>query len=196
METAVKADITAGVSKSQLRREVLKQRNELDNSERNRASCVLSERIIGHQWYYLSDSLLGFVPYGSEIDVTDILKDALRKGKKLYLPKVLGEEMQFFRVSSLEELESGYKGIWEPRGEGEAFAYEEETVQRTLLLMPGVAFDGSRNRIGYGKGFYDKYLQDKELLQLRSIAVGFKCQMLKEIPSQELDIKPYQVICV
>lgn len=196
MEAAGKTDTAASVSKSQLRREVLKRRNELSTLERKRASCVLAERIIGHQWYYLSDSLLGFVPYGSEIDVTEILKDSLNKGKKLYLPKVLGAEMQFFRVSSLEELEPGYKGIWEPKGDGEAFFYEEEMARRTLLLMPGVAFDQSCNRIGYGKGYYDKYLQDKELLRIRSIAVGFKCQMVEEIPSQELDIPPYQVITV
>ena len=71
-----------------------------------------------------------------------------------------------------------------------------ETAEKILMLMPGVAFDKKRHRIGYGKGFYDRYLAGKEALQLRTIAVGFQCQMVEEIPAEELDIKPYQVICV
>lgn len=196
METIRFADEQASSRKSELRKEVLQRRKALGEEERAGAAMFLAERILGHQWYYLSENLLGFVPYGSEIDTGEILQDALKNGKKLYLPKVLGDEMQFFRVTSLEELEEGYKGILEPKGDTEVFAYDEAIAQHTLLLMPGVAFDSMRNRIGYGKGYYDRYLQGKESLQLRSIAVGFRCQMVEEIPTQETDIKPYQVICV
>lgn len=182
--------------KADIRREVLHRRKLLSEQERAKASLVLTERILGHQWYYLSEVLLGFAPYGSEIDIREILLDAMKKGKKVYLPKVTGVEMQFFRVFSLEELEEGYKGILEPDGESESFVYEEDSAQRTLMLMPGVAFDYNRNRIGYGKGYYDRYLQGKEALQLRTIAVGYQCQMVEEIPAQETDIKPYQVLCV
>lgn len=182
--------------KAEIRKKVLLQRNELSGEERRKASFLLTERILGHQWYYLSEVLLGFVPYGSEIDVMEILQDALQKGKKLYLPKVEGDDMEFYLVESLADLEEGYKGIMEPKGDTPCFAYEENTADKVLMLMPGAAFDGTRNRIGYGKGYYDRYLQDKESLQLRTIAVGFQCQMVEEIPSEEFDIRPYQVICV
>lgn len=182
--------------KSVIRSEVIKLRNGLDEEERKKASFLLTERILGHQWYYLSDIILGFVPYGSEIDIREILQDALVKGKKLYLPKVEGDNMKFYRVEALEDLEEGYKGILEPRGNTECFLYEETDVTGTLMLMPGAAFDSVRNRIGYGKGFYDRYLQGKDELQLRTIAVGFKCQLVEKIPAEELDIRPYQVICV
>ncbi len=183
-------------TKAEIRREVLCKRNELDEEERKRAAFLLTERILGHQWYYLSDVLLGFVPYGSEIDISEILQDALAKGKKVYLPKVVGDDMFFYLVESLDELEEGYKGILEPKGDTECFHYREEMADKVLMLMPGAAFDGLRNRIGYGKGFYDRYLQGKDALQLRTIAVGFSCQMVGEIEAEELDIKPYQVICV
>lgn len=183
-------------NKAIVRKEVLNRRKQLSEEERVKASMVLTERILGHQWYYLSEYVLGFVPYGSEIDTREILREALSKGKKVYLPKVMGEEMQFYRISSLNELEEGYKGILEPIGNTECYCYDEETVRRTLMLMPGVAFDDNRNRIGYGKGYYDKYLQDKEGLQIRSIAVGFSCQMVEQVPAGELDVRPYQVICV
>lgn len=184
------------ISKADIRKEVLGRRKQLSPEEREKASVMLTERILGHQWYYLSENLLGFFPYGSEIDTREILKEALSKGKKVYLPKVIGEEMQFFRISSFEELEEGYKGIMEPGGDSECFVYDELNAQRTLMLMPGVAFDENRNRIGYGKGYYDRYLQGKEALHTRTIAVAYKCQMVERIPADELDIRPYQVIFV
>lgn len=184
------------IKKADIRREVLQYRKALDEVQRQKASIILAERILGHQWYYLSENLLGFVPYGSEIDVREILEDALKRGKKLYLPKVLGEEMEFFRVTSLNELQSGYRGILEPAGNTECFVYDEDLAEKTLMLMPGAAFDKERNRIGYGKGYYDKYLLEKPNLQVRTIGVGFACQMVEQIPSQEWDIRPYQVICV
>jgi 5-formyltetrahydrofolate cyclo-ligase len=104
--------------------------------------------------------------------------------------------MEFYRINSLEELQAGYRGILEPSGETEKFLFRPGNADKTLMLMPGVAFDSYRNRIGYGKGFYDRYLADKEELQLHTIGIGFSCQLVDEIPAQEGDIKPYQVICV
>lgn len=184
------------VDKKALRRQILNLRENLSCEERERAALLLTERISGHQWFYLADTLLGFVSYGSEIDTTGILAEALSKGKKVYVPKVTGEDMIFYRISSLEELVEGYKGIQEPVGNTEIFEYDPEQAGKVLMLMPGAVFDIQRNRIGYGKGFYDRFLAAKEELQLRTIAVGYKCQQVEEIPTEEWDIKPYQVICV
>lgn len=191
---ALKADIH--IEKAFLRKQVLERRNRMEEPERTKAAILLTERILGHQWYYLSDTLLGFVSFGSEIDTTEILKDALAKGKKVYLPKITGSKMDFFRIESLEELVEGYKGILEPTGTSECFTGQGDAAEKTFLLMPGVAFDLLRNRIGYGKGYYDRYLQDKEALQLRTVAVGFECQMVESVPAEEADIRPCQVICV
>lgn len=182
--------------KADIRRMVLDRRKALDEMQRKKSSILLAERILGHQWYYLSENLLGFVPYGSEIDVREILQDGLQRGKKIYLPKVLGDEMEFFRVTSLDELKEGYRGIYEPAGDTECYVYNDETAEKTLMLMPGAAFDMSRNRIGYGKGYYDKYLKGKPGLQNKTIGVGFACQMVEQLPAQDWDVKPYQVICV
>lgn len=182
--------------KALLRKRVLERRNRMEEPERIKAAILLTERILGHQWYYLSDTLLGFASFGSEIDTTEILKDALAKGKKVYLPKITGSKMDFFRMESLEELVEGYKGISEPSGTSECFSGQGDVAEKTFLLMPGVAFDPLRNRIGYGKGYYDRYLQDKEALQLRTVAVGFECQIVESVPAEESDIRPCQVICV
>lgn len=184
------------MNKKMLRRQILMQRDALTLQERKRASVMLTERICGHQWFYLADTVLGFVSYGSEIDTTEILQEALRKGKKVYVPRIEGDEMVFYRISSLEALVEGYKGIREPLGDSEIFAYNTECVEKIFMLMPGAVFDRQRNRIGYGKGFYDRYLADKQELKLRTVAVGYQCQLVESIPANEWDIKPYQVICV
>lgn len=184
------------MEKRELRRQILTRRDALSLQERERASLLLTERICGHQWFYLADTILGFVSYGSEIDTTEILQEALGKGKKVYVPKVEGEDMVFYRIDSLDSLVEGYKGIREPLGDTEVFDCDATPAEKVLMLMPGAVFDRQRNRIGYGKGFYDRYLADKPGLQLRTVAVGYQCQMVEELPAQEWDIKPYQVICV
>lgn len=190
------SNITEALRKSEIRKIALTKRNALSNEERQKSALVLADRICGHQWYYLSDVLIAFVSYGSEIDTSEIIEDAWKSGKKVYVPKICGEDMHFYRINNWQELQFGYKGIREPDDKAEEFIYEEAQSESTLMLMPGVAFDRERNRIGYGKGFYDKFLADKKALQLRTIAVGYQCQLFSKLPADEKDIKPYQVICI
>lgn len=213
--------------KKAIRKAALAAREALGGEERKRGSLLLTERVLGHQWFYGSEEILCFVSYGSEIDTGEIMTEALRLGKRVYVPKVLtGEDnevlqynmasqsyenlcykktsyhdkttqyMDFFRIENMSQLKAGYRGILEPSGDSERYVYTSERAGRTLMLMPGAAFDSFRNRLGYGGGFYDRYLADREALQLRTIAVGFKCQMVEEIPAESTDIRPCQVICV
>lgn len=188
------------ITKQEIRKEILKKRAGLDEKERERAEVLVTERILGHQWFYLSDTLLSFVNYGTEISTEAIWTEALRLGKKVYMPKVQpgvnGPEMQFYRIYGKNDLSVGYKGIYEPDEKQELFLYDKEACEKVLMLMPGVAFDVYKNRIGYGKGFYDKYLTGKEALQLKTIGIGYACQIVPEIPYDKNDIKPYQVICM
>lgn len=180
--------------KRRIRKEVLQLREQLPESVRKMSSYKLADRIIGHQWFYRSENILIFASFGSEIDTSEIIGEAFRNGKKVYVPRVEGDVMHFYRIYSMDELTPGYRGIPEPDGHSEKYVYLPEEAEHTLMIMPGAAFDPYRNRIGYGKGYYDKYLADKEALQLRTVAIGFQCQMVEEIPCEEMDIKPYQVI--
>lgn len=182
--------------KKQIRRKALACRNALTEPERERGKLLITERILGHQWYYLSDTILGFVSYGSEICTTEILESALQDGKSVYVPKVEDGKMEFYRMFSLSELKNGYKKIPEPAGDTDRYVFEPEHADKTLLLMPGSAFDPLGNRMGYGGGFYDRYLADKENLRLRSIGIGFHCQQVEQVPVEVTDVKPYQVILV
>lgn len=183
-------------TKKEIRKEVLSLRDGLSKEEHQKGSLKVADRIIGHQWFYQADHLLVFVSYGSEIDTSEIIHEALQKGKKVYVPRVEGDVMEFYRIGSMEELVAGYKGILEPDGTSERYEEEKRLLnkERVLMIIPGAAFDPLRNRIGYGKGFYDKYLSDKKELQIYTIGIGFACQVVSEIPAEETDIKPYQVI--
>ena len=73
--------------KKLLRKEILSRRDALTEDERERGKFLITERILGHQWYYLSDRILGFVNYGSEICTTEILENALQDGKRSMFQK-------------------------------------------------------------------------------------------------------------
>ena len=182
--------------KRKIRKEILLKRGALPIEQRKLADMVIADRIIGHQWFYRADILLGFINYESEISTQEIFLEALKKGKKLFLPKIEGEDMFFYHISSLDELIEGYKGILEPKGDTERFSYSLYKDSRILILLPGVAFDIYGYRMGYGKGFYDRFLADKEILRTYSLGIGYKCQQVLKLPVDEYDIKPYQVILV
>ena len=182
--------------KQMIRRQVLYKRSQMTEKERERGDILITERLLGHQWFYRAQKVLTFVSYGDEIDTTALIEEALRMGKEVYVPKVEGEVIRFYRISSLNELEDGYKGIKEPSGNEPLYEYDPEECDKTILIMPGVAFDQLKHRIGYGKGFYDRFLQDKEALRLKSVAIGYSCQLVDKIESSEYDINPYQVILV
>ncbi len=197
--------------KRTIRKSVLNKRDALPEEQRKMADMAMADRIIGHQWFYGAEILLTFVNYGSEISTIEIIEEALRKGKKVFVPRIekaadvaggsltdakSEDIMNFYQITSRNQLIAGYKGIPEPDGTTECFDYNAYKERRMLLLMPGVAFDIYGNRMGYGKGFYDRYLRDKEMLQTFSIAIGYKCQSVEFIPVEEHDLKPYQVILV
>lgn len=208
-------DKDISLEKKAIRKAALAARDALGTEERRKAELLLAERILGHQWFYGSEEILCFVSFGSEIDTREIIGEALRAGKRVYVPKVLtGEErkatggvnregqgealprMDFFRIEGMNQLKPGYKGILEPSGDSDRYIYTPERAGHTLMLMPGAAFDGFRNRLGYGGGFYDRYLADREALKLRTVAVGFRCQLVGEIPAEGTDVRPCQVICM
>ena len=183
--------------KKEIRKRVLAKREALTPAERYRSAVLITDSILNHEWFYNAEYILLFASYGSEISTDELLLASLKLGKKVYMPRVQGDTMEFYRIFSVDNLVTGYKGILEPDGLSERFVYTctyKQNPDKVLMIMPGAAFDPKRNRIGYGKGFYDKYLTDKQ--ELHTIAIGFDCQMVESIDADENDIKPMQVICL
>ena len=93
-------------------------------------------------------------------------------------------------------MQGGYRGIPEPAGDTEQYVFSEPEADRTFVLLPGVAFDRQGNRMGYGKGFYDRFLAEYPALIKRTLAIGFACQLVEQIPTEEYDIKPNSILCL
>lgn len=199
MERNNQFDTNTVPAKKELRKQMLSLRDGLSAEDRLRGNCLITEKILGHQWFYKADILLCYVSYGSELSTLDILTEALRKGKEVYVPKVLGKgHMEFYRITSMSDLTAGFHGILEPIDGLEQFQYDllEQNGKNCLILMPGVAFDSYKHRLGYGGGYYDRFLQDKPLLQTYSIAIGHAVQQCQQIPCEDKDINPYQILLV
>lgn len=190
------------MDKKRIRQQILDARGAMSPEERRKGDILVTERILGHQWYYSAKYILIFMSFGTEIDTDMILEDAWHSGKEVYVPRVEEGQMLFHRIESPTQLQKGYRGIREPSPHTPVFQAEPERSQDTLMIMPGAAFAADRRRIGYGGGFYDRYLRDKPWL--RTIAIGYKCQLLEtpgilpagEFPEDPWDIRPDQVICL
>ncbi|MBS6195774.1 MAG: 5-formyltetrahydrofolate cyclo-ligase [Clostridiales bacterium] len=139
------------------------------------------EEFSGAEWIYL------YIDCKNEVMTGEIMERALQMGKRVAAPKVIGKDMVFYEIFSREDLEPGYFGIPEPR-EG----LKEAVGEEGLLLMPGVAFDREKHRVGYGGGFYDRYLE-KHTGHFKA-AVAFEFQMMDQVPTEPTDILPDLVI--
>ena len=102
------------------------------------------------------------------------------------MPKVVGQDMIFYKLTDFAQLEKGYFGIPEPAG-GEIVQWED-----AMMVMPGVAFDRENHRVGYGGGFYDRFLEKHPCI--RRVAVAFEFQMLPEVPTEPTDISPEIIV--
>lgn len=176
-------------TKALIRKRVLELRDGMGADERERKGRQIAEKTVNHPLFQKADSILCYASYRSEADTYALMRQAWKLGKKVYCPKVQGKEMEFYRIFSLEGLAEGYKGINEPKGqEGLQFAVADKKEGSCLMVMPGAVFDKGRNRIGYGGGYYDRYLEKHT--GLATIALCFDLQVQEKVPSEDYDRKP------
>lgn len=170
------------MKKKELRKEILARRNALSQKERCEKSLQIAQKTVELEAFVNCNKVLLYAPIKSEVDTQSIFQEAKRLGKEVYYPRVLGERMEFYRVDERTEFEISSYGIREPKPEStEAYAPSEEDI--VLVVMPGAVFDRAGNRIGYGGGYYDKYLQKLEQLvpaeNICKVAIAYKCQLVE-----------------
>ena len=187
------------ITKKQLRKEVLQVRDSLTILERKEKSDSIAKQVSSRKEFLEADQYLLFASFRSEVDTSYLLSQALETHKPVYLPKVLGKEMKFYQIESLHELEQGYQGIPAPREETHR-EFVPIRDQKIFVLIPGAVFDRDGGRIGYGGGFYDKFLGFLENKvpreNLCKMAVAYECQIISSgIISQEMhDISPDYIV--
>ncbi len=169
------------MDKKELRRTIRERKRAMTEEEIVTRSEKLGVLFAQSDAYKAAKTIYGYLPYNQEVRTVPMLEQALKDGKKVAVPKVYGDEMKFLYLDDLTKVEKGYAGIPEPIAD-EPVA-DDETA---LVLMPGLAFDPQGHRIGYGGGFYDRFLAAEP--NHPTLALCYEFQMLPELHTEEHDI--------
>lgn len=185
------------MKKSEVRRQALLKRDAIPFADREQWSGEIQQRVRNHPWYREADIVLSYAAFRSEVSTKEINQWILEDGKQLFLPKTFADRqvMEFYRVCDLHELSAGYQGILEPP-EREALVQQNLPCDRSrgLMLMPGAAFDREGNRIGYGGGYYDRYLAAVGENACRTMLLAFSEQKVEQIDVEKYDRKPDMIM--
>lgn len=173
---------------------MLLKRDSIDKCEIHDKSDIISKRVFFEKAYKEAELILLYASYNSEVETLDIVKKAFSDGKKIAFPKCTFDDgladMQFYEIDNIDQLSEGYKGILEPDIESNNLKRVEDIAD--LCIVPGVAFDRSGNRIGYGKGFYDRFISKNGAKCYMGLA--FECQLVDKIETETTDMRLDMVI--
>ena len=169
------------MNKQEIRGAVRAQKRAMTPEMIREKSEALARQLFENELYRQAKSIYGYLPYNQEIRTVPMLEQALRDGKKVAVPKCYGDEMRFIWMEDLSAVEKGYAGIPEPIADGPVADDE-----MALVLMPGLAFDREGHRIGYGGGFYDKFLARER--NHPKVALCYDFQVFDRLETEEFDI--------
>lgn len=163
------------MDKRGLRERFIKERDNL--TDRAEKSAVIMDKLSGLREYVNARVVFCFLSFGSEADTSFIVKDAIA-GKSLYVPKIIGKAMRTVKIDSNTEFKPGAFGILEP-------CAPPSDITPDVVIVPSVALSYGFDRLGYGAGYYDKYLADKQTVK---VAINFDCFLLPSLPTENHDI--------
>lgn len=169
------------MDKKTLRAEIRARKRAMSPEEIEMRSCALAELFYASAAYQNARTIYGYLPYNQEVRTVPMLERALRDGKRVAVPKCYGDEMRFIYMEDLSLVEKGYANIPEPIAD--APIADDKTA---LVLMPGLAFDPAGHRIGYGGGFYDRFLAREP--NHPTLALCYEFQMRPQLETEQFDI--------
>ena len=175
------------MNKKELRSIIRAQKRAMTEQMIQEKSEALARQFFETEQYRTARSIYGYLPYNQEVRTVEMLEQAIRDGKRVAVPKCYDDEMRFIWMEDLNQVEKGYAGIPEPIADGPVA--DDETA---LVLMPGLAFDKEGHRIGYGGGFYDKFLAREG--DHPTLALCYDFQMVEYLETEEFDIPVDKVL--
>lgn len=143
------------------------------------ASVLINHQLFEHEWFKNAKMIGFYVSKDDEVETILAIEEALKK-KRIATPKVEGDIMNFYRIRSLSDLDMGSFQVFEP-----TTPFITKSKKMDLMIVPVVAFNRKKYRVGYGKGFYDKYLKD---YKGHTIGLAFSFQEVDENFEEEYDI--------
>lgn len=167
------------MDKQTLRRRIAEQKRNLSPSWIERSSLALAEQLFAHPFYQNAPAIYAYLSYNQEVRTEPILRRAWEDGKRVAVPKIYGSEMRFISIFPDSEITPGYRGIPEPVSD------EATNEPEALMLMPGLAFTRDGLRMGYGGGFYDRFLAQE---MHKTIALCYDFQLVDELPTEAHDV--------
>lgn len=172
--------------KNELREEYKKIRNNINIKSKEQKTEEITKRFINTTQFKNAEIIAIYKSFSSEVSTEEIIKYALKSGKKIALPRVNKSKLDFYEIKSIDEklIKSNF-GIEEPIENSKTFVDKQKI---DLVIVPGLAFDKEKNRLGYGGGFYDRFLAGINALK---IGICFDEQLLKNetLPVKETDVK-------
>ena len=170
-------------TKQHIRKLILAERQKCSSAFIESASRKITERVLSLDEFKQAESLLVYLSYRNEAMTRYLIEEAWRMGKTAAAPKVCGQRMDFYKIRSFDEVSPGFRGIPEPTATDDKGPFCPENA---LVIMPGAVFDRQRHRIGYGGGYYDRFLSKHP--DMTKLAVAFDFQVQDRIPVNEYDI--------
>ena len=169
------------MDKKVLRREIREKKRAMTEEEIVDRSEKLGQLFVQSEAYRKAKTVYGYLPYNQEVRTVPMLAQALRDGKRVAVPKIYGDTMKFLYLDDLSKVEKNDMGIPEPIADTPVA--EDKTA---LVLMPGLAFTKQGDRMGYGGGFYDRFLAEEP--DHPTLALCYEFQMVDSLPTEEFDI--------
>lgn len=174
------------MNKTTFREKCLKIRKEI--KEKDRKSAFICEKLLSLDIYKTSNTIAAYWALPNEVDLFPFIKRVLKDGKAIALPRVVNDQLFFYQYHLGDKLEGSSFRVLEPEKRDKYYINNKDI---DLFIVPGLVFDKNNNRMGYGKGFYDRALKETPSFK---IGVTFKDLIFQEIPHNENDIKMDMVI--
>jgi 5-formyltetrahydrofolate cyclo-ligase len=176
-------------SKKEMRKKVLELRKELLEKDVLEKSKIITNKIIVLKEFLESKNIMVYMDFSNEVSTKFIIEKCFEMGKKVFLPKVVRQSkrgyLEVYQITDIKnQLSKGTYGILEPKEEA-AKKVHGKTID--MVVVPGVAFDEKRNRIGYGAGYYDAFLKDTKE-GCHKVGIAFEVQICSHIPTEEHDV--------
>lgn len=179
------------MTKSEIRSAVTQLKKRMTHEEIENYSAALTDMFVHLPEFLSADCLFAYMSYNQEVQTRDLIAAALDRGLPVAVPRIMGEHIEFRFIRSLDTCIVGSFGIQEP---DDVHDCADGVFRRVLMLMPGLAFDRTGTRVGYGKGFYDKYLSRYPDVDFTKIALCYDFQLVDAIPADPHDQKADRIL--
>lgn len=166
--------------KNQIRLSFRQKRNALSESEVSLMSEKICDILQQQSCFQKADKIFFYYPLGNEVNLLLLAAAALAQGKQTAFPRVNGDEMEFYQVNNLSEFVQGTFGVMEPAGR------EKLSAKNGLVLVPGLVFDTEGGRMGYGKGYYDRYFARYPMCC--KLGICYEMQLIPKVPCGQHDV--------